>query len=208
MRGLSINVQLIVLIVVDEAAALLEDGEVRFVTLREKVQVVPVRQLRPHFDRLSIDGVDLPQRVDIRPVALLTALAQSDLRFADIALQVVVNHVEVLERRELRVGNDRWLDEELALLRVDVEAVTGVDADPLAHAVDEPVHLQVEVCGIVDHVEVRVADPSGRRVVVQLPRQLDPFGSAGMILLTIQTLSLCIIHSMKPDYVFVKVGQK
>lgn len=182
MRGLSINVQLVVLIVVDEAAALLEYREVRVVALREHVEVVAVRELRPHLDRLPICGVELPYSVYVRPVALLAALAQPHLRLAHVALQVVVHNVEVLERGELRVGDERRLDEELALLRVDVEAVAGVDADLLADARDEPVHLLVEVCGVVDDVEVRVPDPGRGRVVVQLARQFHALGPACVVL--------------------------
>lgn len=110
-------------------------------------------------------------------MALLTALAQSDLRLSHIALQVVVNDIEILEGRELRVRSNWRLDKELALLRVDIETVAGVDADPLAHAVNEPVHLQIEISGVVDHVKVRVADPGGRRVIVKLSGQLYPFRS-------------------------------
>lgn len=171
-RGLAVDVELVVLVVVDEAAALLEDGEVRVVALRQQVEVVAVRELRAHLHGLLVGGVELAQRVDVRPVALLAALAQAHLRLAHVALQVVVHHVEVLEGRELRVGRQRRLHEELALLRVDVESVAGVDADLLAHARDQAVHLLVEVRRVVDHVEVRVADPRRRRVVVQLPRQL------------------------------------
>lgn len=78
--------------------------------------------------------------------------------------------VEVLKRRELCVGDEWVFNEELALLRVDVEPVAGVDADPLADARDEPVHLLVEVGGVIDHIEVRVTYPGGRCVVVQRPR--------------------------------------
>lgn len=186
MRGLSINVQLVILVVVYKAAPLLEYREMRVVALRQHVQIIPVRQLRTHFHGLA-RRVELPHGVDVRPVALLTALSQPHLRFAEVALQVVVHHVEVLERRELRVGHERRLDEELALLGVDVEAVAGVDADPVAHAREQAVHLLVEVGGVVDHVEVRVADPGGGRVVVQLPRELDAFRSARVVLLTIMT---------------------
>lgn len=68
-------------------------------------------------------------------------------------------NVEVLVGRELCVGRQRCFDEELAFLGVDVEPVAGVDADLLADAGDEAVHLLVEVGGVVDDVEVGVADP-------------------------------------------------
>lgn len=147
-----------------------------------------MRELRPDFDRLAIDWMDLPQRVYVGPVALLTTLAEPDLCLADIALQVIVNDIEVLERWELRVWSDRRLDEELALLGVDIEPVTGVNANPLAHAVDEPVHLQVEVGRVVDDIEVRMTDPRGSRIVIQFPRQLHAFRSAGVIL-SMKTIS-------------------
>lgn len=78
-------------------------------------------------------------------MALLPSFPKPHLSFADITVQVIVNDVEVLKRRELRVCNERALDEELAFLSVDIEAVTGVDADPLADARDEPVDLFIEI---------------------------------------------------------------
>lgn len=184
MRGLPINVQLIVLIVVNETTTLLEDGEVCIVALRQQVQVIPMRQLGPDLYRLPIRRVEFPESVYVRPVAFLATFAKPDLRFTEITLQVVVYDVEVLERRELGVGNERRLDKELALLGVDVEPVAGVDAYLLADAGDQPVHLLVEVSGVVDHVEVWVTDPCRRRVVVELSSQFHPFRPAGVILLT------------------------
>lgn len=184
MRGLPINVQLIVLVVVNETTTLLEDGEVRVITLRQQVQVIPMRQLGPDLYRLPIRRVEFPESVNVGPVALLSTLAKPDLRFTEITLQVVVNDIEVLEGRELGVGDERRLDEELALLGVDVEPVAGVDADLLAHARDQPVHLLVEIGGVVDHVEVWVTDPCRRRVVVELPGQFHAFRPASVILST------------------------
>ena len=53
MRGLPVDVELEVLVLVHEATARLEDGEVGGVLLREQVRVVAVRQLRLHLDRLQ-----------------------------------------------------------------------------------------------------------------------------------------------------------
>lgn len=170
MCRLPVNVQLIVLIVVDETPPLLKYREVGVVALRQQIQIIAVRELSAHLHRLSIRGVELPQRVNIRPVALLAAFPEPDLGFAHIALQVIVYDVEVLERGEFRIWKEGRLDKELALLGVDVEPVPSVDADLLAHAGDEPVHLLVEVCGVVDDVEVRVADPRSCGVIVELPR--------------------------------------
>lgn len=121
-------------------------------------------------------------RVDVRPVALLAALAQPDLRLAEVRLQIVVYHVEVLVGGELPVGRQRDLNEELALLGVDVQPVAGIEADLLADARDEPVHFLVEIRGVVDHVEIGMADPSGGGVVVQLARQLYALGAAYVVL--------------------------
>ena len=52
-RGLPVDVELEVLVLVHEAAARLEDGEVGGVLLREQVRVVAVRQLRLHLNRLQ-----------------------------------------------------------------------------------------------------------------------------------------------------------
>lgn len=104
MRWLPVHIQLVVLIVVNEAAALLEYREVCVVALREQVQVIAMRELRAHFHRLPGRRVELPKRVDVRPVAFLPALPQPHLRLLDITLQVVVYDVKVLEGREFRVG--------------------------------------------------------------------------------------------------------
>lgn len=108
-------------------------------------------------------------------MVLLATFPQPDLRFAEIALQIVVYDVEVLESGEFRVRREGSLDEELAFLGVDVESVASIDAYFLAHAGDEAVHLLVEVCGVVDDVEVGVSDPGGGRVVVKFSGQLHAF---------------------------------
>lgn len=77
-----------------------------------------------------------------------------------------MNDIEVLERGEFGVRRQGRFDEELALLRVDVETISGLDADLLADAGDESVHLLIEVSRVVDDVEVRMANPSGGGIVV------------------------------------------
>ena len=62
MRGLPVDVELEVLVLVHEAAARLEDGEVGGVLLREQVRVVAVRQLRLHLDRLQANLQNKTQR--------------------------------------------------------------------------------------------------------------------------------------------------
>lgn len=120
--------------------------------------------------------------MNVRPVTLLPSFPKPHLGFSDITVQVIVNDVEVLKRRELRVWNQRALDEELPFLRVDIEAVAGVDTNPLTDASDEPVNLFFEIRGIVDHVEVRMPDPGGCSFVVQISGQPDAFWAAGMVL--------------------------
>lgn len=105
--------------------------------------------------------------MNVRPVTLLSSFTKSHLGLADITVQVIMNDVEVLKRRELRVWNKRALDKELPFLCVDIETVAGVDTDTLADASDEPVNLFIEIRGVVDHVKVRVADPGGCSFVVQ-----------------------------------------
>lgn len=168
MSRLPVNVKLVILIIIDEAATFLVDCEMCIIPLGQEIDVISVRELRAHFHRLPIARVELPQCVDVRPVALLPSFPKPHLSFADIAVQVIVNDVEVLKRRELRVCNERALDEELPFFRVDIEAIAGVEADPLADAGDKPVDLFIEIRGIVNHVKVRVADPGGRRFVVQI----------------------------------------
>lgn len=133
--------------------------------MREHVQVISMRELSPHFHGLAV-AMELSKRVNIRPVAFLTTLPQPDLGFPEIALQVIMNDIEVLEGGEFGVRRQGRFDEELALLRVDVETVPGLDADLLADAGDESVHLLIEISRIVDDVKVRMANPSGGGIVV------------------------------------------
>lgn len=107
--------------------------------------------------------------MNVRPVTLLSSFPKPHLGFADITVQVIVNDVEVLKRRELRVWNEWALDKKLPFLRVDIETVAGVDADPLADTSYEAVDLLIKVRGVVDHIEVGVADPGGCCFVVQIP---------------------------------------
>lgn len=93
-----------------------------------------------------------------------------------------MHDIEVLKWGELRVWFEWGPDEKLPLLGVDVEAVSGVDADFLADASDEAVHLLVEITGVVDHVEVGMADPGSGCVVIQLPREFHAFGTASVVL--------------------------
>lgn len=80
MRWLPVHIQLIVLIVVNEATPFLEYSEVSIVSLWQQVQVIPMVQLRSNLYRLAIRRMELPQRVDIRPMVFLSPLAKSDLR--------------------------------------------------------------------------------------------------------------------------------
>lgn len=100
-------------------------------------------------------------------MTLLASFSKPHLCFADVTVQVIVNDVEVLKRRELRIWNERALDEKLPFLGVNIEAVAGIHADPLADASNEPVDLFIEIRGVVDHVKVRVADPGGCSFIVQ-----------------------------------------
>lgn len=54
MAGLFVDVELVVLVVVQEAAPLFEDGEVVRIALVEHVRVVSGRDLRLHFDHLPV----------------------------------------------------------------------------------------------------------------------------------------------------------
>lgn len=102
MARLFVHVQLEVLVIHQEASALLVDGEVRVVSLRQEVHVVAMRELRLRLDCLVVD-VGPAQRVNVRPVAVLTSFPQSRLHLRAVRLQVVVDHIEVLELGELAV---------------------------------------------------------------------------------------------------------
>lgn len=68
MARFSVDVELKILVVVEEAAPPLEDGEVWVVALREHVDVVAVRELRLHLHHLSAHAWP-PYRVYVRPVS-------------------------------------------------------------------------------------------------------------------------------------------
>lgn len=68
-----VDVKLEILIVVEEAATSLEDGEMRVITLRKHVDVVSVCELRLHLHHLSVYAW-LAYRVDVRPVACQTSI--------------------------------------------------------------------------------------------------------------------------------------
>lgn len=118
----------------------------------------------------------------------LTTFSQPGLHVGCFALEVVVYDVEVLERRELAVLRKWTLDEELDLAAARPQAIAGVDAQLLAHALDHSANFRVEVLTIVDYVEVRMTDPGGRGVVVELAGELDALRTACVILRRVELL--------------------
>jgi len=105
--GLLVYVQLEILIVDQEAAALLIDGEVGIVALGQQVHVVAMRQLGFHLDAgLPVD-IGTTLRVDVAPVAFLPALAKASLHLGSGGLQIMMHHIKVLEGRKLAVWRQK-----------------------------------------------------------------------------------------------------
>lgn len=102
MARLAVDIQLEVLIVHQKTASLLEYRKVRLVTLRQQIHVIAMRQLRAHLHRLAAN-VRPADRMDVRPVALLAAFAQTRLQFRSDRLQIVMHDLEVGKFREFGV---------------------------------------------------------------------------------------------------------
>lgn len=158
MSGILIDIQLVVLIVDDEASPLLADCEVRFVLLLQPVDVVLVCELSLDLHRLSAP-VGSPDGVGVGPVTLLTPLPQPRLHLATVVLKVVMNNVEILEFGELAVWRKGTLDEEFEFLRVARQPVPCVQADLLANTGNHALHFGLKVSGVVYDVKVGMADP-------------------------------------------------
>lgn len=72
--------------------------------------------------------------------------------------------------------------------RVLQQPVTGIDPQLLTDGIDHPVHFRFEISRIVDHVEIRMSNPSRRGFVIQLAGQVDPFAPANVVLCRIKFL--------------------
>lgn len=102
--GLLVHVQLEVLVLDDEAAPRLLHREVVAVGLGGQVQLVlALRALLLAVDRLACHV--RPTGQDVQIVAVLAALPQAILHMfvAGVRREIVMGHLKVLERRELRV---------------------------------------------------------------------------------------------------------
>lgn len=77
-----------------------------------------------------------------------------------------MHHLEILEGRKHRIVRKGALHQELVFAGVLKQPVACVDADLVAHRHYHPPDLALEVCGVVDDVEVGVAHPGGSRLGV------------------------------------------
>lgn len=99
-----------------------------------------------------------------------------------------MHDIEVLERRELAVRRQRCCHEELDLATAGAQPVAGVDAQFLAYAFDHPADFRLEILRVVDNVEVRVAHPGSRGLVVELASELDTLGPTRVFLRGVELL--------------------
>lgn len=99
-----------------------------------------------------------------------------------------MHDVEVLERRELAIRRQRRHHKELDLAAAGPQPVAGVDAQFLAHALDHPTDFRLEILRIVDNIEVRVADPGGSGLVVELASEFDTLGATRVFLRRVELL--------------------
>lgn len=99
-----------------------------------------------------------------------------------------MHDVEILERREFAVRRQRCYHEELDLAAAGAQSVSGVDAQFLAHALDHPTDFGLEILRVVDDVEVRVANPGGGGLVVELARKFDTLGATRVFLRGVELL--------------------
>uniref|UniRef100_A0A8D8HG42 (northern house mosquito) hypothetical protein n=1 Tax=Culex pipiens TaxID=7175 RepID=A0A8D8HG42_CULPI len=155
-----VDVHLEVLIVDQEATTLLVDGKVSIIALRQHVQVVSVRKLGLHLDRLTVQ-MWTANRVDVAKVAVLATFPQPSLHARTSRLQIVVDNFKVLERWEQRVHR-QLRNQKLDLLGRGQQPVPGIDTKLLAHALNHTIDLVFEIRRVVDYIKVRMADP-GRR---------------------------------------------
>lgn len=181
MSRILVDIQLIVLIVDDEASPLLANCEVWFVLLLQPVGVIFVRELGLHLHRLSAQ-MRPPDGVRVRPVTFLTTLPQPCLCLAPVVLKVVVNNVKVLEFRELAIWREGTFDEKFEFLGVARQPVPGVEADLLTNAGNHALHLGLEIGGVVYDVEVGMTDPRRCGLRIQLLGKFYSFRSTSVIL--------------------------
>lgn len=118
----------------------------------------------------SNNFLNMSYLIELSFLTFLSPLPQPDLAVR-VGLKIVMHDLEVLEGRENRIIRQRTLDEELEFPRVLEQSVSGVDAHLLAHCPDHASHFAFEIRRVVYDVEVRVADPCCRRVVVQFTRK-------------------------------------
>lgn len=108
----------------------------------------------------------MPYLIEFSFLTFLPSLPQPDLT-VQVRLQVIVNHLKVLEGGKHRIVRQGPLDEELELPRVLEQSVPGVDAHFLTDGAYHAPHFPLEVRRVVDDVEIRVANPRRRRVAVK-----------------------------------------
>lgn len=97
-----VKVKLEILIVYKEATTFFVNGEMSIIALSQQIHVIAMCQLSFCFNRLIV-YVRSTQRMNVRPISLLTSFTQASLHFWPIRLQVMMNHIKVLEIRKFAV---------------------------------------------------------------------------------------------------------
>lgn len=107
MTRLPVDIQLEILIVDKKATSLLIDGKMRIIALCQQVHIVAMRQLCLHLDPGLAMHIWTTLGVYVTPVILLATFAQTRLHFRTGRLQIVMNHIKVLERWKFAIRRQR-----------------------------------------------------------------------------------------------------
>lgn len=149
----------------------------------------------------------------IAPVTILAAFAQTRLYIGSTRQQIIMLYVEVLERREYAIRRQalNWnrntncnqfmdvikgilceiLTQEFELPWGGLQTIARIDAQLLAHGFNHAIHFRLKIGGIVYHIEIGMAHPGSRRLVVQLTGQLNALRATGVILKEVWGISIC-----------------
>jgi hypothetical protein len=117
----------------------------------------------------------MKENAHIPPVTVLATFSQTCLHALPATLEIMMNHVKVLERWELIVARQWTRHQEFELPRRTQETIAGVDANLLADTLNHAIHFRLKIGRVVDDVKVRVANPSCCCLVIQLTCKINSF---------------------------------
>lgn len=142
--GRLVHVQLVLLVLVQEAPPSLEDWKMRVIPVGEKVEVVPLGDGLLHLHCLALD-LGLAHCKSVGGPPILDSFPQPSLESTLSRVKVVMHNLEICELDRklfiLRQGGNNKLD----LSGVSLESVSDVDAYPSDHQINQLVDLLVKV---------------------------------------------------------------